>query len=212
MWSSSVVNILLLLALLGVGGAYYYFKYVKGKSSAVTTTKPSTTSKPTWVKIPYTLNATSGGTSANSQGSDAANQQYTLANGYNCYVYDGLGTIYPRKQGNTGTGNTLLVYKNGTYYTVANTAVDFGPNTKTAFSNVTLGTVLNNIKQNSNNLALITGIVNPTARLSTLVGGTYSTDQAMLNVSADTTFYTWFYGGTTFPYAYSLSTFTPSSS
>lgn len=178
--------------------------------SSVTTIKPATTGL-SWTKVPYNFNATSGGTSNPQQGSETQNQQFTLNAGYNCYVYDGKDTIYPRYQGNSATGNTLITYKNGAYWTTPNTSVVFGPNTTSTFSQQTLGSVLSAIQNNTSmNMVLLNGNVTPTAAKSTLVSGTYSADAAMLNVSSDQSFYTWFYGGTTFPYSYTMTAFTPS--
>ena len=186
-------------------------------TTATTTAAPQTTIRPattglTWVKNPYNLSSSKGGTSAATQGSDAANQQYTLNAGYNCFVYDGAQTIYPRTQGNPDTGKTLIAYKNSTYYSTPNTSVNFGPVSTTPFTNQTLGNVLASIKSSAtNNIVLLNSVVSPTAPSSTVVSGTYSNDQAMLNVSSDQSFYTWFYGGTTFPYSYTMTSFTPSS-
>lgn len=182
-----------------------------------TVLKPATDNL-AWTSISYMFQATPYLTVPQQQGAnnDSLNKGYVIANGYNAYIQNNSNaTMNICQQGTTASGNTLVVYKNNTYWCALNTDVQYGPNLTFPFTNIQLGRVLASIQRNWNNMAVISGIIDPMAPYNTLVSGLYSVDAAMLNItnnknSASTT--TWFYGGLNFPYAYTLKSFVPASS
>lgn len=232
---SIVINVLFLIGVAVLSILYFRHSTSSQTSTTTTTTTQSssnTTSQSTasgvtlgpdktdtsWHIMGYSFQTTPHNTFPQQRQQtqyNTLNQQFVLSNGFNAYVENDNASppnMDICMQGNTGTGNTLVVYKNGTYWYAANTAVEFGPNLTTAFKNVQIGLVLASLKRNQNNLALITGIVSPTSPYTTLVSGTYSVDAAMLNLSSQVSpmnYITWFYGGTIFPYAYTLTSFAP---
>ena len=180
-----------------------------------TTIGPSNSNR-TWGRVSGIYYYFNAGDYVQNQGPDAANEQYALSTGHDTVVTNNAPSIYMTKQVMPSGSNTLFAYKNGTYYCAPNTdIVNYGGAPTAPIQQSTLLTVLNTIKNDpTNNVAVINGNISPTAPAQTYVdSGTFTTDAAMLNMGgASDTWYTLFYGNTTFPYAYTLTSFTPSNS
>ena len=203
----------------------------EGAATSMTTTTTTTlpvldgtvwapdTTNPSWQTLAYDFRATPQTTVPQDREGYyqyvAKLQEYALANGYNAFIQDDNdSTMRLCQQGNATKGNTLVVYKNDQFWCALDTSIEFGPNLTIPFTNVQLGRVMTSLQRNSNNLALIYNIIDPTSPATTLVSGIYSVDAAMLNISSDRSPQnntTWFYGGTTFPYAYTITSFVPKS-
>lgn len=228
--SVTLVFLSAVLIVLAIG--YYYQKAALTAKTTTTTTKATTTTTTTtttvappivispnytnasWVNVPYLYtNPYAAQTGYSRTSSLQSDQAFALSQHYNLFTYNQdtsvTNTMYLYHQQPPAGFDTLIVYKNNRFWYTTNTTVEFGPNSNVAFSNVAFGTVLNTLQQASgNNLALVKGSVDPTTIASTtLVSGTYSVDAAMLNVVLNSGYSTMFYGGTTFPYAYTLTSF-----
>lgn len=135
----------------------------------------------------------------------------TLALGANAFVWDGASGVYqPCIQGPRTTQNTLLVFYNAQYYFCANTDADWKTSSPRAISNITYDTLLKQMASDVSSAAvLISGSFNPSSNRATLITCQVNNIASLLNTNSSDVYSTYLYGGSTFPYSYTFTSYKP---